>query len=243
MIICPKTNWDFNILKLYKIWDDNNKHVKNKCMILYSWPSESQCGHKNSCTISSCIRKHHRGCRFKPTQTILKNDAQSPRSDVKRIISLSDVSRMQSPAISPKREEITGLCSSSGNCGSRQTDGHTHLLSNAVTTTCKTGKREPVRQEILLNRGRQSNRLVCVEWIYGCTDRINAVKTWIMLNLPWQQVNQHKLQTVEYAVSASMKKLPQVHSFLWERLDLWCVCENSSLLYFSLEYASSVLKN
>lgn len=141
-------------------------------MILYSWPWEKQCGHRSSCTISSCVRHHHRGCCFHPTQTILKNDAQSPRSDVKGIISLSDVSGMQSPAFTPKRGEITGLCSSSGyRVHDRQTDRHIHRLSNSMTTAS------------------QSNRLVCMEWICCYTDGINGVKMWIMLNLPWQQVN------------------------------------------------------
>lgn len=41
---------------------------------------------------------------------------------------------MQSPAISSKTGEITGLCSSSGNWVSQQTDKHFHRLSNSGAT-------------------------------------------------------------------------------------------------------------
>ncbi len=134
-LLCTKflyNQFRFHCLKWSGSWW-YNKHVKSKSTVLYSWHWEKQCGHRDSCTISSCTRHHHRGCCFQPTPTILKNDAQSPHSDVKGIISLSDVSGMQSPVISPKRGEITGLRSSTA-IGS-MIDRWTY--SNFVTATCQ----------------------------------------------------------------------------------------------------------
>ena len=72
-------------------------------------------GQGSSCTIRSCMGRNHRGCRFQPTQTILQNDAQSPQSDVKALISLSDVSgNAKALQFPPKRREITSLCQSPG---------------------------------------------------------------------------------------------------------------------------------
>lgn len=125
------------------------------------------------------LRLHHRGYCFLPTQKMLKHDAQSPRSDVKGIISLSDVSGMQSPAISPKRGEITGLCSSSGTwVHDRQIDIFTEYQT--AITTCKIGKIQPDGEVFLWKRKSQRNRLTCMERLCCYTDAIKAVKIWII---------------------------------------------------------------
>lgn len=68
-----------------------------------------------------------------PPPTTRQNDALSPRSDIRTLISLSDVSGTQSPAISSKTEEMTGLCSGRATNGFQSTDKCIQGLSNSET--------------------------------------------------------------------------------------------------------------
>lgn len=96
-----------------------------------------------------------------------ENDAQSPRSDVKGIISLSDVSGARSPAISPKRE------------------GNYRLVRRAPAFGFMTGRQihrtiKPAKTDGIETNGRKEKK----DWFVwnDCAAGINAGEVWIMLN-------------------------------------------------------------
>lgn len=95
---------------------------------------------------------------FSPLWQYSKTDAQSPRSDVKGIISLSDVSRMQSPAIFPKEGEITSLCRQ---LASRWTDIFTEYQTLIIIPTCKIVK-------ILKDQKEKVRATEWMEWLWRC---------------------------------------------------------------------------
>lgn len=105
------------------------------------------------------LRHHHRGCCSQPTHTILKNDTRSPSSDVKGIISLSDVSGKQSPAISPQREGKLPACAAA------QATGFTTLRHIQRRS-------EHWNKNTSLRKGEAR-----VEKLGYCTAGVNAVKT------------------------------------------------------------------